>query len=192
MIALNRAVFEWINQWPDALAPFLRFFSIATNFLAFKIFLAVLVIVMVAAGGKWRRAAVQSLIAFPIANFLTDLWKHGLPENRPCIDLVGTRLHGIGCSDSFGTASAHSANMAAVAFVMTYHLKGWGSPWIVVAILTGFSRSYVGAHYPYQVLLGWLCGVVAAWVVTKTWDEIVRRRVGVTSGGKIQDGVESP
>jgi membrane-associated phospholipid phosphatase len=88
----------------------------------------------------------------------------------------------VGDTHSPGTASAHSANMAAVAFAMTYCLGWkWGFPWIVIALLTGLSRVYTGAHYPTQVLLGWLCGVFAAWVVIKTWEAWQSSRKGVES-----------
>jgi undecaprenyl-diphosphatase len=78
--------------------------------------------------------------------------------------------------DSYGTASAHAANMAAVAFVTTYFLGKWGYPWIVVAFLTGLSRIYMGLHYPSQVLLGWFCGAFSAFLVIKTWEAYLRVR----------------
>lgn len=186
MADLNRVTFDWINGWPDAMAPMMRFFSEATNYREFKVFLVLLVLAMIVAKGRAARAAVQSLIAFPIANEITDLLKQNLPRARPCNELTNIDLHGIGCSESFGTASAHSANMAAVAFAMTYHLGWRGSIWIPLALLTGLSRIYVGAHYPYQVLFGWTCGVLAALLVTKSWDLWRRRRA---SSEPVSEGV---
>ncbi len=186
MLALNRSIFDWINRWPEGLTPVMRFFSEAMSYGWFKAFLGLLVIGMLWAGPKTRWAAVQALIAFPIANGLTDLFKHLLPENRPFVDLAPDVILRIGHlpealeHPSFGTASAHSANMAAVAFVFTYRLGWWGSPWVLVAFFTGLSRVYCGVHYPYQVLLGWTCGVLMALLVTKTWDTFAKRRSGVT------------
>jgi undecaprenyl-diphosphatase len=71
--------------------------------------------------------------------------------------------------------------MAAVAFVFVYHLGWWGSPWVVVALLTGISRIYHGAHYPYQVLLGWTCGLVVAFLITKAAELIRRKRSDVST-----------
>jgi undecaprenyl-diphosphatase len=185
VLALNRSIFDWINHWPEGLAPTMKFFSEAATYGWFKALLGLMVLGMVIRGAKSRWTAVQALIAFPLANGLTDVFKHLLPENRPFVDLPSSVILRIGHmpealqNPSFGTASAHSANMAAVAFVFTYRLGWWGAPWILVALVTGLSRIYNGVHYPYQVLLGWTCGVLMALLVTKTWDGVAKGRSGV-------------
>lgn len=167
----DTGLFHWINHWPDEWSPFLTFFSVAMNQLWVKAVLGLLVIGMAAANERTRRTVLQALIAVAIANPITDIWKHLIPMHRPYQDLhdVINRV-GTSAMSSHGTVSAHSANMAAVAFVFVYHLRWWGSPWVLVAVLTGFSRVYVGAHYPYQVLLGWLCGSLAAFAVSFGWN----------------------
>ncbi len=164
----------------------MRFLSNATNFLWFKLLLLALVVWLIVLKDKYARAAVQSLAAFLLANGITDLFKNYLPMNRPFVDLSPGQMFlrigdwpTSGEHVSFGTASAHSANMAAVAFVFVYHLGWMGSPWVPIAIGVGLSRIYNGVHYPYQVLLGWCCGLFAAAVVTKSWERIVRRRQSV-------------
>jgi undecaprenyl-diphosphatase len=167
-----------INEWPEWMAPAMRFFSVATDYLWVKLALLLMLAGMIYRRGAARRAAVQALVAFPIANGLTDLFKKNMPQPRPCqvIDLIER----VGCSESAGTASAHSANMAAVAAVFTWHLGWWGAPWIVIAVLTGVSRTYNGVHYPHQVLLGWTVGAFAAITVCLLWDLIVRKRTAVS------------
>jgi undecaprenyl-diphosphatase len=139
--------------------------------IAFLVFALVLII----RSPLTRRAGIQALIAFPLANGMTDALKHGFQWTRPCVDLVDIHVR-VNVLTSFGTASAHSANMMAVAFVMTYYFKWWGVPWIVLAIFTGISRIYVGVHYPSQIVFGWICGIVAALVVVKTWEAFKRLR----------------
>jgi undecaprenyl-diphosphatase len=173
-------LFRRINQGPEALAPTMKFFSEGANIGWVRIILLLVVLAMAARGPKSRRAAVQALLAFPLANGITDLFKRGLPDPRPFQVLSDVILR-VGWSPSMGTASAHSANMAAVATVMTYHLGGWGAIWVGIAAITGYSRAYNGAHFPHQVLLGWSCGVVAGLVVSRGWDEIVRRRQAPSS-----------
>jgi len=155
-----------------------------------KIVLGLLLLGMLAANDKTRRTVIQTLIAFPIANFLTDILKSTLPWNRPYQDLTGV-LTRVPTSNSHGTASAHAANMAAVAFVFVYNLKWWGTPWVAIALLTGFSRVYVGVHYPYQVLLGWCCGLVMAFSVTRIWDVIRLKRSAVLND-EPPDEIEKP
>ena len=43
----------------------------------------------------------------------------------------------------------------------------WGAPWIVVALLVGVSRVYVGVHFPSQVVFGWTLGIASGVVVER-------------------------
>lgn len=160
---LDRHLCLWINGWPDWFSPFLTFFSIAMEYVQVKLFFAVLLIGMIVSSSRARVAALLAVLACGIGNGLTDILKHAFPMHRPFQpqalgELIVTR---VGTANSMGTASAHAANMAALAMVTTMLLGRWGWPWIAIAVLTGFSRVYVGAHFPSQVLLGWTCGILA-------------------------------
>ncbi len=120
------------------------------------------------------------MASWPLANGITDVLKAGFQGLRPSVELADAIIR-VDRLTSFGTASAHSANMAAVAYVFTRTFGVWGIPWIVVALMTGLSRIYVGVHYPTQVLLGWSCGVLAAFMVTETWEAFLRVRSRRTS-----------
>lgn len=147
----------------------MRFFSEATQYLWFRIVLGLLVIGLILLGGKARQAAIFALLGFLLANELCDLFKNFIPLARPCQDFPLMDVNGIGCSNNPGTASAHSANMAAAAFSFTYFLGWWGAPWVLVAFITGLSRMYVAAHYPSQVLFGWLVGAFSAFLLIATY-----------------------
>lgn len=204
----DQSVFDSINHWPQSWNAFLKFFSIALSLPVVKIGFGLLTLGMLVRNEKTRRTVLLAILSIGIANTITNVAKEGFPMNRPFQDrefalhkqgdyasvrndfstrLVrpdeykGVNLR-VGHSNSKGTASAHSANMAALAFVFCYFLGWWGTPWIGVALLTGISRVYTGAHYPSQVLLGWACGIFAAFVVIKTWEAFVRGRSGVQSG----------
>jgi len=174
---LNERIFRAINEWPDSFAP-LTFFSIALNQVWVKVILGLLVVGMIVANTRTRTAAIQALLSVGLANLTTDQFKHFLPMNRPYQELAGV-MDRVGATNNPGTASAHTANMTAVAFVFCYQLGWWGSPWVVIAILTALSRVYVGAHYPYQVVLGCACGIVASYLVTKGWERIQAKRSSV-------------
>ena len=209
MGAWDQGLFEWINHWPHSWNPFLKFFSVALNQTWVKAVLGVVILGMAVRGERSRKAVLLALIGVGIANTMTNIAKEAFPSNRPFNNQsryallkddgyvlvqthTGTRskvpkdFNGVflrvGDSKSKGTASAHSANMAALAFAMTYFLRGWGIPWIGVALLTGLSRIFTGAHYPSQVMFGWLCGIFAAFVVIKTWEAWTGRGVVVQSG----------
>lgn len=160
----DRLLLHWINDWPPFFS-FLRAFSVANDYPVFKVAMVLIVLALVFTGRV--RAAVLSLIAFPIADGLCNAVKHLLPMARPFQVLSDVTLR-VGYSASMGTASSHAANMAAIATVMTLNLGlKWGGPWIVVAILVGISRVYVGAHYPSQVLFGWMVGTAVGFAIDR-------------------------
>ncbi len=141
------------------------------------IVLAFLIVVFVAyLWAKDRRfGMLLVMITWPVANEVTDLLKAGFKGLRPCVELpnVIVRLEKL---TSFGTASAHSANMMAVAVAMWLLFgRRHGIMWLTIAILTGISRIYVGVHYPYQVALGWACGAIIAYVVVNVGKQISRK-----------------
>ncbi len=167
----------------------MQFFSEAVNYPAVKVVLGILLIGLLAGNARTRRTAIQALIAFLIANGMTDLFKHFLPEHRPYQILTDVITWG-GKAQSFGTASAHSANMAAIAFVFVYHLRWWGSPWVAIAVIVGFSRVFCGHHFPHQVLLGWCCGLLAGFLVTFGWERRGAWRSAL-GGGNMEHGTRN-
>lgn len=165
-------LFRSINQWPDALEPFFLFLSDATKIWPGRILLLA-TLVWFLSRPKLRVPALLALVAVPISNEACDILKATLQDPRPCAELADVVLR-TKLLTSFGTASAHSANMMAVATIFLLAHRKWGYFWLAVAIFTGLSRIYVGVHYPQQVLLGWLVGANAAllthWVYRKVCD----------------------
>jgi len=152
-------LFRAINNWPDGQEVFWRFFSEATTRGPVRVVLILIVIGMLWRGPRSRWAILIAILAWPIANFLCDVLKYGFQSPRP-FQVLPDVLMRAGKSDSFGTASAHSANMACIATILAGRLGRWGWVWITVALLTGISRIYVGVHFPSQVLLGWTVGLL--------------------------------
>lgn len=178
MGAIDQAIFRAVNGWPDSVAPIFVFFSEATK-APYRVvvvpLLLILVVAMLVRGGRSREAAILALLAVLLSNGLTEALKTAIAMPRPCNDLPNVVLH-VGRLTTFGTASSHAANMAAVATVFTALLGRWGWPWIGVAVLTALSRVYVGVHYPSQVVLGALCGIFCAFLLMQTWAAYLRLR----------------
>ncbi|MEQ1936548.1 MAG: hypothetical protein ABL962_22075, partial [Fimbriimonadaceae bacterium] len=118
---MDQAIFRWINNWPDGLSPFFRFFSEATKETPGRIILAI-ILVYCLWNRKLRVPTVLALVAVVVANATTDVLKAQFQAARPCVELADVNLR-VGKLTSFGTASAHSANMAAVAMAFWMKVK---------------------------------------------------------------------
>jgi undecaprenyl-diphosphatase len=171
---LDLAIFRAINGWPDWLEPVFLFFSEGNKWWPVRILLVGVLVFLI-----WKKStrtpAILAMVAWPIANAATDWLKFGLQGARPSAELVDAIVR-VERLTSFGTASAHSANMMAVATAFMFYNRTAGMVWLVVALLTGLSRIYVGVHYPYQVLFGWFVGFFVAFVAVMTWRSYLRLR----------------
>ena len=109
-----------------------------------------------------------------IADQTANLFKNGFHRLRPChlAELIdGMRLVKPRCGGQYGFYSAHASNTMAVAFFIGLTLKKRYKYllyiMIVWALLMGFSRIYIGVHYPLDVLVGMLFGVVTGTLLYK-------------------------
>jgi membrane-associated phospholipid phosphatase len=75
---------------------------------------------------------------------------------------------------SFGVPSGHAQIAAGVWGMLAASLrKGWG--WLIailMILLIGISRLYLGVHFPHDVILGWLIGALLLWLVLRFWKPV--------------------
>lgn len=184
MNSVDEALFRLVNGWPDQWAPVFQTLSEGNKWWPVRIVLAGFLAYCLVRKPE-RRAAVTAMAAWPVANALTDVLKSTLPFARPSGPVAQLVEAGMSVRDaaeqvggivlrveplgSMGTASAHSANMAAVATVFALERRPSAWVWALIALGTGLSRVYVGVHWPSQVLFGWICGAFVGWLVWATF-----------------------
>jgi undecaprenyl-diphosphatase len=111
------------------------------------------------------------------ASFLKDL----VGRVRPCHVVEGVRLLD-SCRGSPSFPSCHASNSMAVAVVALIRHRRWTAPALAIAAMAGYSRIYVGVHYPSDVLGGMLLGAaigcLGAWLVRRLelWLESRRKQ----------------
>jgi undecaprenyl-diphosphatase len=136
-------------------------------------YLCVIVLVIMALRPATRMAAVFGFAAPCLAmaiNFLI-----GVVYNRPR-PFVTHHVHLLLPHDPNASfPSDHMAGAVAIAVALWFFNRKVGLPMFLLALLIGFSRIYVGHHYPTDVLGGLVVGVVSAVVVNKLGKKLINR-----------------
>ncbi len=107
------------------------------------------------------------------ANFL----KHSFARLRPCnLDFQARTLAGCG---RYGFPSAHAFSSMALAFFVGSILKTkykYALPILIIwSIVVGYSRTYVGVHYPGDILVGYSLGVILGLTFYKIYGQITKK-----------------
>jgi len=100
---------------------------------------------------------------------LANLFKYGIRRPRPCqVAELREQMRYVadGCG-RFGYFSAHAASSMAAAVFLGLSLQKWYKylPFLLLvwAAITGYSRIYLGVHYPLDVVTGMAFGGLIGW-----------------------------
>ena len=136
-------------------------------------------------GRKGRLAVVTALVLLLVSNAANELLKFWIQRPRPCQALEAVQLL-VGCTRSLSFPSSHAANITAQALLFAYLYRPLAFPLFLVAALVGYSRVYVGVHYPADVAGGVLVGLIAAAVCIRLARE-VEGRLGLQQNSEMSE-----
>ncbi len=155
------------NQFFDWLMPLLRDKYI---WIPLYIFIASFLLI------NYRQKGLYLCIAFVLTIGITDstnshMLKKNMKRLRPCKVLEPRKdLHLlVPCGSGFSFPSSHAANHFAIATFLTLFF-GKVFRWIKIPLMLwagsiAFAQVYVGVHYPLDVVVGALWGVLIGWGV---------------------------
>lgn len=122
---------------------------------------------------KTRKVGFVALLSIGLCFLITNVGlKNIVARPRPYTQIAELMIltHP---ESSFSFPSGHTANSFAVALIYYRMLpKKWGIAAVVLASLIGFSRLYIGVHYPSDVIGGFLVALFASSIVYWVYKKI--------------------
>ncbi|GAA2141358.1 hypothetical protein GCM10009760_25500 [Kitasatospora kazusensis] len=159
---LYTRVIGWAHSAPDWLDQLIRIWS--------DLGLGLFAVFMLYAWWQARRAdsvVLARVLAAPVivvaAYAANSVLKSLVTEVRPCQQLPGSiTVETCPAAGDWSFPSNHSviAFAAATALLFAYRRLGWAA--MVAAALMAASRVWIGVHYPHDVVVGALVGVLVA------------------------------
>jgi undecaprenyl-diphosphatase len=163
--AFDRAVLLWIHDsFPDWLDGPMRLVTALGDYYVVVPLLAVAVFVFYRRG--WRLSAVLLVVSTGGSVVLTTVLKGLFQRTRP--ELIESGYQASFYSFPSGHATVAVGFYGMLTVILAYRLRGVAR-WVVAAcgllvvLLIGFSRLYLGVHYPTDILAGYLSALL--WLV---------------------------
>ena len=174
LLEFDQLVFNWINAGLrnpvlDWLMP------VVSNWQYFWLpLLLVLAIILIRGGSRSRWILLGLIMVLALGDSFTSLvLKPFFDRPRPYItlnDIMVFKDHWVPSSairahKTISFPSTHAVNATAAATLLIFYFRKWWPIPVVFVILVGFSRVYMGLHYPSDVLAGMVVGLACAGVI---------------------------
>jgi undecaprenyl-diphosphatase len=173
LLEIDRDLLVWLNSLgSDTFDPFWELITRATSWI--PIFAIIFYLTFKRLG--WRHALlVVCMIAFlvTLTDQSTNFFKYYFQRLRPGNNgEIAGFIRAVQHRNSFSFISGHASSSMASAFflykVLHPYIKymGWFFLW---PLIFAYSRIYLGLHYPGDILMGYLWGILMAWLVLKLY-----------------------
>lgn len=157
IVAFDTTITARIRRWPTWLDPFMR----AATTIGQPVVLVAGATLFIVQNWQSQPRLAASMIAGLAAMVVCALLKHFIHRTRPDT-LYVSRMY----FKSASFPSGHAFGAAVIFGLLAYLAAHYTPPWQYIAcsflgiliISIGVSRIYLGAHYPSDVLAGWILG----------------------------------
>jgi membrane-associated phospholipid phosphatase len=165
--APDEEIVSWVDPWRTPwLTTFMRkatFFG-STAWLVASLSLVVVAALVWIRSRRWAAFAVGCMIGGYISTIVKALVDRPRPDIDPLIDLSSAAFpsgHALTSAIAFGAIAFFLVHAARLPIALV-----WGVAGLCIAVV-GFTRVYLGVHWPTDVIGGWLLG--GGWVLGMTW-----------------------
>lgn len=165
---IDKTVLLWINEHHSVFLDNLMIF-VSGKLSWLPLYLVILYFIF--RDFKWKTPLILIFIAIAIT--LSDqtsvhLFKNIFQRLRPCHqpELVSMLWLPKSCGGLYGFVSSHAANsFSFVTFTTLLFKKRWLTYLLIFwALLIGYSRIYLAAHFPTDVFFGSLLGIITGYI----------------------------
>jgi undecaprenyl-diphosphatase len=180
LVDIDTALLRLLNlQWTN---PFLdRVIPVFSHFDAWKIPLIVLLLIIVI---RERLKGILIGVGLGLTILLSEAMctlvvKELIDRIRPCHIHEWVRLIEGYCPKSPAFPSSHATNITAGITYLSFFFPRWLFVMVPLALLVGYSRVYLGVHYPLDVVGGAILGAGCGWAVFAVFKKFVFPRLGI-------------
>ncbi|MDD5766716.1 MAG: phosphatase PAP2 family protein [Candidatus Marinimicrobia bacterium] len=175
LLGIDNALFYFFNS-TIANTLFDRIMPVLTNIVfLFSSFAILAIILLIFGNKKIRLAIIISILAVSTSDIIcARILKPAFKRIRPSRSLENVHLL-VKKGGKYGFPSNHAANVSAGMFVLSFFFRKYRYAFLAFALIIGFSRIYVGVHFPLDVLAGLCLGVLFAVFWIGVWTFIRNR-----------------
>jgi undecaprenyl-diphosphatase len=164
VISFDEYLFFLINDSTNQYL--LSFFNLIT-YLGSSIFWILLIIVFWLKNN--RKLSLQLLFVFILDTIILSILKIAFLRPRPP---QAASISEFDIGPSF--PSGHSERAFSGAVVLANHYKKYNLLFYILAVLVSFSRVYIGLHYPLDVLIGAINGIILGLIALKIPTKLIK------------------
>lgn len=114
---------------------------------------------------KTRKIGIMGIVAIVLSGVINNICLKNIVARMRPFDKMDNLITLITPPVDYSFPSGHTAASFAVGWLLFRKLpKEYGIPSLILAILIGFSRLYVGVHYPSDVIMGMLSGIFISYI----------------------------
>jgi undecaprenyl-diphosphatase len=176
---MDLVVFHFINQFAgkntllDGLANFLaNYFQYV---IALVIFIFLFKIFKKNVKESWR-IGVSILAAIFLSRIvITEIIRYVFPKLRPFVNGPANLIFDKNAAEP-SMPSGHAALFFALAMAVYFYNKKLGISLFIAAFLISVSRVFAGVHWPSDILVGALIGIISGWLVHKIFQKYFKTK----------------
>ncbi len=167
LLEWDEIIYDYITEaLYDPLSFF--FFQIITNFVDVIVLILALFFIFY---GIWKiRTSKSSKVIFNIlvpviiTALITVLLKIVFQRGAPIPYVIPWLEIKVPFAVQYAFPSGHTSRAFAFAWALSYQVPDKRGLLLIAAVLIGFSRVYIGAHFPLDVVAGAALGIFVAWL----------------------------